>query len=74
MAQGYNRYNFLLKVQAVCEIYKQYKKEGVTTGFIYNQYIKDVYFVSRTTFFAYLNINYKKELADIEKQRKSQLN
>lgn len=75
---GYNRYNFLLKVKAVNEIYLEYSKKGVSSGYIYKTYIQHQFFISRATFYAYLQIPYKKEIerekaALAERERKKEL-
>jgi len=73
---GYNRKNFLLRVERVNEVYLEYARRGVFVEHIYRNHIKDQFLISRTTFFAYLSIPYKKELEEIERKenRNRQLN
>lgn len=59
---AYNRYNLLLKVKEVNEIYVEYSSKGVFAEYIFNTYIKDAYKISRSTFWNYLSIPYEKEL------------
>jgi hypothetical protein len=66
--KGYNRLNFLLKVKAVSEVYLQYKEHGVSNEFVFENYIQKQFFISRTTFFSYLTIPYKKELEELQKK------
>lgn len=68
---AYNRYNFLLRVKEVNDIYFQYNAQGVSAEYIYNTYIYPTYKISRTTFFAYLKTPYYKEL---EKEEKAKAN
>lgn len=68
---AYNRYNFLSRVKEVNEIYVKYSSKGVFTEYIFNTYIKDVYKISRSTFWNYLSIPYEKELKiELEKRAK----
>lgn len=64
----YNKINYLQKVVAVNEIFIKYAAKGLSNEYIYNNYIKSVFFISRTTFYNYLSIPYKKELKQIETQ------
>lgn len=63
---GYNRYNFLLKVRKVCETYNEHARKGVATGYIYDNYIKNQFFISRATFYNYLSTPYKAEIEKFE--------
>ena len=64
----YNKINYLQKVAAVNETFIKYTAKGLSNEYIYNNYIKSVFFISRTTFYNYLSIPYKKELKQIETQ------
>jgi hypothetical protein len=66
MAQGYNRYNLLQKVREVNEIYLVYHKKGETADYIFRNLIQPRFYISRQTFYRYLAIPYKKELAELE--------
>lgn len=47
MAQGYNKYNYLQRVKAVCEIYMEHRNKGVTVDYIFRNYIAPRFFISR---------------------------
>jgi hypothetical protein len=59
------RYNFLLRVKQVNEIFIEHNRRGVFTENIYRLYIRDSFFISRTTFYSYLTIPYARELERI---------
>jgi hypothetical protein len=46
--------------------------EGVTGEFIYQKHIYPIYRISRTTFYAYLARNAKKEMTDIIAQEEAE--
>ena len=71
---GYNRRNFLLKVKKVNEIYLEHSKRGVFVEYIFRNYIKNQFFISRTTFYEYLSIPYLKELEELDVKESRQLN
>jgi hypothetical protein len=54
--------NFLLKVKSVNEVYYEHSRRGVFTENIYRLYVRDRFFISRRTFYAYLAIPYRREL------------
>lgn len=58
----YNKNNYLNRVKAVNEIYKQYTAKGYSNEWIFKNLIKDKFFISRSTFYTYLSIPYKREL------------
>jgi len=60
-----NRMNFLLRVKDVNEVFISHNNRGIFTENIYRDYIKERFRISRSTFFRYLTIPYKKELNDI---------
>jgi len=66
---AYNRYNFLSRVKEICEVYFKYNAQGVTTEYIYTEYIYPVYKISRATFFAYLKTPYYDELEKEEEAK-----
>lgn len=70
---AYNRFNFLQRVKEVNEIYLEYSSKGVFNEYIYINYIKDRFHISRTTFYNYLSIPYGKELKQIQAQKEMQL-
>ncbi|MDR0828867.1 MAG: hypothetical protein LBN95_01985 [Prevotellaceae bacterium] len=63
---GYNRYNLLNKIEKVNKIYLEHSKKGVPAEYIFTHYIRPNFFISRTTFFNYLTIPYKKQKAELE--------
>ena len=65
---GYNRKNFLLRVERVNEVYLEHARRGVFVEHIYRNHIKDQFLISRSTFFTYLSIPYKKELEELEEK------
>lgn len=58
----YNKKYYLNRVRAVNEIYKKYNAKGYNNEWIFKNLIKDRFFISRSTFYLYLTIPYKKEL------------
>ena len=63
---AYNRKNLLEKVKAVNEVYIEHSARGVSNEYIFNNYIKNRFYISRTTFYEYLTIPYMVELRKIE--------
>jgi hypothetical protein len=61
---AYNRRNILIRILHVQNIYQQYHDIGLTNETIFSKHILPVFFISRQTFYNYLNINAKKELRD----------
>jgi hypothetical protein len=55
--------NFFKKVKAINEIYLENSKRGLTAENIYRLYIRDRFFISRSSFYRYLTIPYKKEIS-----------
>lgn len=55
---------------AVQEIYLEHAGRGVSNVYIYENYIRPVYFISERTFYRYLARNAKKELRRFENQEK----
>ena len=66
---GYNRYYFLHRVKAVCEIYNEHASRGVPASYIYRHYIRDAYNISLRTLYNYLEIPYARQLAEEEQKR-----
>ena len=65
---AYNSKNLLRKIIDIQEIYLQYSQQGATGEFIYKKHIAPVYHISRTTFYAYLGRNAKKEIKDLKEK------
>ena len=64
---AYTRKYFLNRVKAVNEIYTQNTKRGASNEWIYEHLIKDVFHISRSTFYDYLTIPYAAQLKEIER-------
>jgi hypothetical protein len=60
--------NFLLRVKQVNDIYIEQSHRGVFTENIYRLYIRDRFFISRSTFYSYLSVPYKKLLNELSGQ------
>lgn len=63
---GYWR-NYYLRVKQVNEVYVEHARRGVFVENIYRLYIRDRFYISRTTFYKYLTIPYTRELELIER-------
>jgi hypothetical protein len=48
------------RIREVNEIYKEQSEKGLSNEYIYNHFIVDRYHISRTTFYSYLTVPYKK--------------
>jgi hypothetical protein len=65
----YNRKNYLLKVKAVCELYQLRKQEDVPASATFRRYVLPMYPMDINTFYKMIGINYKKELAEFNKEK-----
>lgn len=63
---AYQPVNKLRRVLMVQDVYRKYSEEGVTDIFIYENYIKDVFLISKRTFYTYLATPAKRELQRLE--------
>lgn len=70
---AYTRENLLKKIVAVQEIVLEAKKKGISQKYVYDNQIKDSFFIGPATFNKYLAMNAKKELELIEKRKKEKL-
>jgi len=61
----FNRKNLLDKIRKVNEVYLKYKSKGEQNEFIYQNYIREQFNISRSTFYAYLTVPYKRELNEL---------
>ena len=68
---AYNKENYLKKVAEVQAIYTEKKKSGATDVFIFNNYIKDEYYISKKTFWNWLGVNVKMEQSKLPSQQLS---
>lgn len=57
--------NYLLKVQAVCELYQDWKAKGYTNRWIWANKVKPLYFISENTMYTYLRTPYKRMLKEL---------
>ncbi len=69
---AYNKRNLLLRIIEIKAIMSQERKRGVTQRWVYNNLIKDRYFISEATFNNYLARNAKRELKELEASEASQ--
>lgn len=69
---AYTKRILLLKIIAVQEIVLREKKRGASQRWIFENLIKDVFFISEPAFNKYLARNAKKELKDLEKKEAEQ--
>jgi hypothetical protein len=60
-----NKYNRIIEIQTIT---MKYKEQGVTQEFIYNNYIKPKFYISRDCFYEYLGTNAKGELKKLEEE------
>ena len=70
---AYNKNNFLQRVKEINEVYKEYASKGWFNEYIFKNYIRDRFHISRATFYNYLTIPYEKELKRIQQQKAAQL-
>lgn len=65
---AYTRRYLLNRIKAVNEIYLREAKRGVNNEFIYDNYIRDVYHISRSTFYEYLAVPYERQLKELDER------
>jgi hypothetical protein len=66
---AYNRKNLLKKIIAIQEITLEHTNRGVTESWVYENLIKDRFFIHKNTFYRYLTINAKAEMNSGGKKR-----
>ena len=71
---AYTRRNRLERIIDIQQIVLDHTNNGVTQEWVFENKIKPVYKISRSTFYAYLGTNAKKQLKDLENNFKNQLN
>jgi hypothetical protein len=59
---AYNRRNKLKQMKEIVELYCQEKKPGISTAFVYRNFIRPKYHISLTTLYAYLSIPVTRQL------------
>jgi hypothetical protein len=57
----FNLKNYYKKVTAIQAVYDIHARIGLTNEEIYRRYIRDVFFVSRSTFYKYITISIPKD-------------
>lgn len=71
---AYNKRNKLLRIIDIQDIYLDCtRSHGSSAKWVYENKIKPVYHISRSTFFEYLATNARKELRELDEQDNSQL-
>ena len=64
---AYNRRNKLAQAKKVQDICNKYRSEyGSSAEWVFENKIRNVYFISRTTFFKFLKINVELELKKLD--------
>ena len=59
---AYNRRNKLIMMQKVISIYQRHKNDGVSTIYVYRNYIYPVYPISLNTLYNYLSTPVQREI------------
>lgn len=67
---AYTKKYFLHRVKAVNEVYIDLHRLGVSNERIYEDHIKNMYHISRSTFYEYLTIPYAIQLRHIEEDER----
>lgn len=65
---AYNRRNFLIKVCKIQDITLEHTKRGVTQQWVFDNLIKEQFFISISTFYSYLSMNAKRELSKLAQE------
>lgn len=63
---AYNKLNYFKRVKQVQDVFLEHKKDGVTTAYVFNTYIKDRFHIGICTFYKYMAVNARKELKALE--------
>lgn len=71
---AYHRKNFLKKVLKVQQITLEHRAQGLYFKEIYHKYIEDEFNICKRTYDAYLGINAKKQLKDLEAKKQTNTN
>ena len=69
---AFSRKNLLFRVKKINEVYLEKAKIGLSTEFIYRNFIKPRYHISRSTLYDYLAIPYDRQLAEIARREKAE--
>ena len=66
---AYNRENYLKRIIEIQEIVLKHQQRGVTQKWVYGNVIKERFFISYSTFNAYLSVPAKAQLKALYAQR-----
>jgi len=69
---AYTRKNLLLRVKEVNETYVEKHRIGLSTEYIYRNFIFPLFHISRSTLYDYLAIPYASQLKEIERKEEEQ--
>lgn len=69
---AYSKKYFLEKVRKVNEIYDAYAKQGYSNEWIYRNKIKEQFYISRSTFYVYLLIDWQAGLDGLQREEEQQ--
>lgn len=62
---AYNNKNTLLKICKVQDLVLEHKKHGVSQRYVYENYVRDTYFISYSTFNRWLSLPAKQALRQL---------
>lgn len=63
---AYTRRHLLNRIKAVNEIYIRESARGVSNEYIYANYIRDQFHISRSAFYEYLTVPYEKQIRELD--------
>jgi len=70
MKYGIQQGKFLMRVKRVNEIYIKQREKGYSNEFIFKEYIRDQFYISRSTFYNYLAVPYQAELKRMKEEER----
>ena len=70
---AYTKKYFLGKVKEINELYERLSKQGLSNECIYIHYVRDVFHISRSTFYQYLCIDYQRQIEALEAVSRRQM-
>lgn len=62
------RLNYFLRVRDIMNIYKEKKDLGLSNKEIHKRHIFPLYKIEQATFYIYFNLNYEREIKEIQEQ------
>ncbi len=66
---AYNRLNHLRKMQDIVAVYLREKKPGVSTAYVYREFIYPKFHISRATLYTYLATPIAKQIKGEEEKK-----